>query len=209
MTETILRTAHTMAQVWVQRGTDPNEVAKSLRYLTEHPNGRRFFDYLNTVMREGRSVVRSGRSLDYYRQIEEVCRKHLGPYQEEPEEMAQILGWAVRLMRYYQVEPDLEQPPVRTPRPPAPPPLARTAPATASAASQVPPGYQQGRVKNFGLGPKKSFGFIYPQTGGREIFVHRDGLAKGVSSLEEGQEVIFKVVQTPKGLKAEDVRPLE
>jgi CRISPR-associated protein Cmr6 len=73
---------------------------------------------------------------------------------------------------------------------------------------EVPPGYQRGRVKNFGLGPEKSYGFIFPKAGGTEIFVHRSDLAEGVTFLEEGQEVIFKVVQTPKGPQAEDVRPL-
>jgi CRISPR-associated protein Cmr6 len=73
---------------------------------------------------------------------------------------------------------------------------------------QVPPGYQRGRVKVFGLGESRSYGFIYSQTGGTEIFVHRSGLAEGVTTLEEGQEVIFKVVQTPKGKQAEDVRPV-
>jgi CRISPR-associated protein Cmr6 len=72
---------------------------------------------------------------------------------------------------------------------------------------EVPPGYQRGRVKNFGLGPEKSYGFIFPKAGGAEIFVHRSDLAEGATFLEEGQEVIFKVVQTPKGPQAEDVRP--
>ena len=73
---------------------------------------------------------------------------------------------------------------------------------------EVPPGYQRGRVKIFGCGERRSYGFIYPRTGGAEIFVHRDGLAEGVTTLEENQEVIFKVVQTSRGKQAEDVRPL-
>jgi CRISPR-associated protein Cmr6 len=87
--------------------------------------------------------------------------------------------------------------------------LDETAAVDGVAEAEIPPGYQRGRVKKFGLGRSKSYGFIYPQTGGAEIFVHRDGLAKGFLTLEEGQEVVFKVVQTPKGPQAEDVRPLK
>lgn len=72
----------------------------------------------------------------------------------------------------------------------------------------IPPGYQRGRVKVFGLGRNRSFGFIYPRAGGAEVFVHRDNLAEGVTTLEENQEVIFKLVETPEGEQAEDVRPL-
>jgi len=83
-----------------------------------------------------------------------------------------------------------------------------TAPTPPITEPEVPPGYQRGRVKVFGLGERRSYGFIYPQTGSAEIFVHRSGLAEGVTALEEGQEVIFKVVQTPRGEQAEDVQPL-
>ena len=86
--------------------------------------------------------------------------------------------------------------------------LDANAVASEAAETHVPPGYQRGRVKNFGL-KGRSYGFIHPSTGGAEIFVHRSGLAKGVSTLKEGQEVTFKVVQTPKGEQAEDVRPLK
>lgn len=83
-----------------------------------------------------------------------------------------------------------------------------TAPTPPITEPQVPPGYQRGRVKAFGLGERRSYGFIHPQTGGAEIFVHRSSLAEGVTTLEEGQEVIFKVVRGEKGMQAEDVRPL-
>jgi len=104
------QTAQAMAQDWIKHNTDPNEVAKSLRYLRDHRNSPQFFRYLRTVVNEGRAVVRSGRTLDYYRQIEQVCRQHLSPYQDKPETMAQILGWAVRLMRFHRVAPTLTPP---------------------------------------------------------------------------------------------------
>lgn len=75
--------------------------------------------------------------------------------------------------------------------------------------AEIPPGYQRGTVKTFGLGPKQSYGFIIPSEGGPEVFVHRSGLAEDVTTLVDGQEVIFKVMQTPRGKQAEDVRPLK
>ncbi len=73
---------------------------------------------------------------------------------------------------------------------------------------EVPPGYERGRVNVFGLGPNQSYGFIYPRKGGPKVFVHRTGLAEGVATLEENQEVIYRLVQTSKGEQAVDVRPL-
>jgi cold shock CspA family protein len=88
------------------------------------------------------------------------------------------------------------------------PPVDTIASAPEIAELEIPPGYERGRVKKFGLGPKKSYGFIYRKKDGTEIFVHRDSLAEGVRTLVEDQEVIFKVKNTPKGPQAENVRPL-
>jgi len=74
---------------------------------------------------------------------------------------------------------------------------------------EIPPGYQRGRVKTFGLGRHESYGFIYSSIGGPEIFVHVKGLAEGVDTLHADQEVIFKVVKGRQGPQAEDVRPLQ
>jgi cold shock CspA family protein len=186
--------ARAMAQAWVRQHTDPNEVAKSLRYLVEHPNGRHFFHYLRTVIQEGQAVVRSGRSLDYYRQIDQVCRKHLEAYQDDPETMAEVLGWAVRLMRYYQVESQLQRPP-------------KTAPARASKPEQKKPApdRQRGTVKWFNA--QKGYGFIKPDQGRKDVFVHVSGLL-GVKTLEDRQCVEYAVETTPKGLQAVNVRPV-
>jgi len=110
MAVTGLATAQQMAQEWVRSETDLNEVAKTLGYLTAQKDGREFFAFLTIVVNEGRVVIRSGKTLDYYREIRRVCEKYLKPYQDKPAEMAQILGWAVRLMRYYKVEPALAAP---------------------------------------------------------------------------------------------------
>lgn len=71
---------------------------------------------------------------------------------------------------------------------------------------ELPPGYVRGRVTVFGLGDRRSYGFIAPLAGGDDVFVHLTGLADGVETLEEGQEVIFKTEDTPKGKQAQDVR---
>jgi CspA family cold shock protein len=188
--------AQTMAQAWVQQRTDPNEVAKSLRYLTEHPNVQGFFRYLRTVVQEGQAVVRSGRSLDYYRQIDQVCRKHLAAYRDDPAKMAEVLGWAVRLMRYYRAEPDLQKPPAPSR------PRSKVRPTTTPTT-----GRQRGTVKWFNA--QKGYGFIQPDGGGKDIFVHVSGLVSGVSTLLDNQQVEFDVVIESKGPKAVQVRPVK
>lgn len=190
------QTAQAMAQVWIRQRTDPNEVAKSLRYLTEHQDGRRFFRYLRTVVQEGRAVVRSGRSLDYYRQIEQVCHQHLASYDGDPKRMAQILGWAVRLMRYYAVEPDLTPP-----QPPSPPttPKEHRVPA--------PPKERPHRIQDLSAGMvlKGTVRKLQPYGAFVDIGVGRDGLVHiseladhKVSAVEEvvkvGDEVTVKVI---------------
>jgi cold shock protein len=50
-----------------------------------------------------------------------------------------------------------------------------------------------GTVKWFN--PTKGYGFIQPQDGGRDVFVHISAVERaGLSSLNEGQTVEFEVV---------------
>jgi CspA family cold shock protein len=64
-------------------------------------------------------------------------------------------------------------------------------------------GKLHGRIKWFN--PQKGWGFIL-QDDGSDIFVHRDGIPlteEGtLPSLEEGQEVLYDVIDTPKGRQA-------
>jgi CspA family cold shock protein len=59
----------------------------------------------------------------------------------------------------------------------------------------------QGTVKWFN--PTKGYGFIAPDTGGKDVFVHISAVQKaGLRSLNEGQKVAFEVEQQQNGRTA-------
>ena len=58
-----------------------------------------------------------------------------------------------------------------------------------------------GTVKFFNI--SKGFGFITPEGGGKDVFVHASALEMaGMRSLAEGQRVSFDTQPDPKGSKA-------
>lgn len=64
-----------------------------------------------------------------------------------------------------------------------------------------------GKVKWFN--DQKGFGFITPDDGGDDLFVHHTNIeTKGFRSLQEAQEVEFEVGQGQKGPQALHVRPV-
>lgn len=66
---------------------------------------------------------------------------------------------------------------------------------------------QQGKVKRFF--DEKGFGFITPNDGGKDVFVHHTNIiGTGRKTLIEGQEVEFDIQPGPKGLQAILVKPL-
>ena len=59
----------------------------------------------------------------------------------------------------------------------------------------------QGTVKFFNN--EKGFGFITPDDGGRDVFVHKNGLSQPI---REGDKVSYEVEEGQKGLNAVDVK---
>lgn len=65
----------------------------------------------------------------------------------------------------------------------------------------------QGTVKWFN--PEKGYGFITPDDGGKDLFVHYSAIqSDGFKTLNEGQKVEFEVTQGQKGPQAVNVRPV-
>jgi len=56
---------------------------------------------------------------------------------------------------------------------------------------------------------EKGYGFITPEGGGKDVFVHYSAIeGGGYKSLEEGQRVSFELGQGQKGPQADRVRAL-
>ncbi|MFC7346037.1 cold-shock protein [Chryseobacterium zhengzhouense] len=61
---------------------------------------------------------------------------------------------------------------------------------------------QQGTVKFFN--EAKGFGFISPEDGSKDIFVHSSGLGSGI--IRENDKVIFDIQKGERGLNAVNVK---
>ena len=67
----------------------------------------------------------------------------------------------------------------------------------------------QGKVKFFDS--EKGFGFIKPDDGSKDVFVHRNNIENldYNQGLEDDEAVEFEVEETPKGLSAINVKSLD
>lgn len=55
----------------------------------------------------------------------------------------------------------------------------------------------------------KGFGFIEPENGGADVFAHFSAIQMdGFRTLKQGSRVSFELVQGPKGLLAQNIRPM-
>ncbi|HGJ67249.1 TPA: hypothetical protein ENS27_17955 [bacterium] len=92
--------AHEIARQLVSDDTDVNEASKALEYLILCEDKNEFLVFLRKIIDNGSIVIRSDQTLGYYRNILRACNTHLKDYNNY-KDMANVLGWAIRLMRYY------------------------------------------------------------------------------------------------------------
>jgi CspA family cold shock protein len=63
----------------------------------------------------------------------------------------------------------------------------------------------EGTVKWYN--PEKGFGFIAPDNGEKDVFIHATALSRaGLSVLEEGQRVVFQSGRGKKGMEVQAIR---
>ena len=131
--------AHDIAFELVDRGTDPNELGKVIAFMRRHQGDNdaknRLMSLVQRMANSRNALIRSRQTQRFYQNIQDACQEHLRDIRH-PDELLLILGWSLRLMRYYRVEPkraaEEQRPPqapkqtpkprpTRTPQPPKAP----------------------------------------------------------------------------------------
>ncbi|MDE0483071.1 MAG: hypothetical protein OXI67_10870 [Candidatus Poribacteria bacterium] len=101
--------AHDIAFDLVDWGTDPNELGKVVafmrRYKGESDAKNRLMSLIQRLANTRNALIRSRQTQRFYRNIQEACETHLYDVSDTGEILT-ILGWSLRLMRYYRVEPE-------------------------------------------------------------------------------------------------------
>lgn len=109
--------ADAFARILIKKNVDPNEVAKSFTQLrvllrraeanseAQKQAAKEWWTWLDAINgSSGVVVLRSKRTQDYYAYIRDAANSYLQGM--EPTDLAQALGWGVRMMRYYRNLPD-------------------------------------------------------------------------------------------------------
>lgn len=101
----VSRIANDIAQSLVMEKGDINELMKCNSYLRSIVNSDgakdKFFAYLKLLVRNGQDIGHSKRTTEYYRSVEDVCKRYLSDSSIDAQMMLSCLGWAARLVRYY------------------------------------------------------------------------------------------------------------
>jgi len=100
--------AHDIAFELVDRGTDPNELGKVIAFVrqnkAESDIKNRLTSLVQRLSNSRNALIRSRQTQRFYRNIKETVNEHRNDI-EDITELLLILGWSLRLMRYYRVEP--------------------------------------------------------------------------------------------------------
>ena len=100
--------AHDIAFDLVDRGTDPNELGKVIAFVRQNKAESDIKNRLTSLVQRLSStrnaLIRSHQTQRFYRNIQESFEEHLHDI-EDTTDLLLILGWSLRLMRYYRVEP--------------------------------------------------------------------------------------------------------
>ncbi len=104
LTEAQWQAAHQIA-IKLAPKTDVNEFRKAISYLrtiqSQDNAGKSFFSYLTTLAKNGDRIGHSGKTSEYYNNIDKACSEYLVIYESDSSIMLKILGWAARLIKYY------------------------------------------------------------------------------------------------------------
>ena len=131
--------AHDIAFDLVDRGTDPNELGKVIAFVRQNKAASNIKDRLTSLVQRlsnsQNALIRSRQTQRFYQNIQEAFQEHLHDI-EDTTELLLILGWSLRLMRYYRIEPkraaeeQRPQQPQQQPQEPKiiPPPLPKEKP---------------------------------------------------------------------------------
>jgi len=188
--ERIIELADELAWHLFNTESDAGELKKSLEYYRTTRDRARFIQLLRVRSNNPRLFQRSKQTRIYYQEMSQKISEMLNrPELTEESNALRVLGWAFRLMQFYKAERlshSVSQLPVMQER------------ASREGERHI------GVVKWFDL--VKQYGFITPDGGGDDVFVHISQTPEQ-QGLQEGQRVSFVTEMEPKGPRARDVQP--